>query len=85
MATATPSPTPNPDAMKFTLDVTLAEAVNFRDAAAASDDAFARDVFAAGGVASLFGVNDFVTITREPGADWDPIVAAVRRAAADHL
>jgi hypothetical protein len=31
-------------------------------------------------VASVFGVNDFVTVTREPGADWDPIVAAVTEA-----
>jgi hypothetical protein len=36
-------------------------------------------------VANLFGVNDFVTVTRQPGADWDPIIAAVRAAAAEHL
>ena len=28
MATATPSPTPNPDAMKYSLDTTLAEMMN---------------------------------------------------------
>jgi hypothetical protein len=59
MASAVPSPTPNPNAMKFTLDRTLAE--------------------------SVFGVNDFVTISRTPGADWDPIVAAVLAAAERHL
>jgi hypothetical protein len=42
-------------------------------------------LFAAPGVASVFGVNDFVTVTRTPGADWDPIVTAVREAAAAHL
>jgi hypothetical protein len=36
-------------------------------------------------VASVFGVNDFVTITREPGAEWEPIVCAVEEAAAEHL
>jgi hypothetical protein len=30
-------------------------------------------------------VNDFVTVTRQPGADWAPIVAAVQAAAATHL
>ena len=85
VATATPSSTPNPDATKFTLDVTLPEMFNAADADRASSIPFARDVFAAGGVASVFGVNDFVTVTRQPGADWEPIIAAVRAAAASHL
>jgi hypothetical protein len=85
MATATPSPTPNPDAMKFTLDVTLPATVNYPDAGSASGDPFAEAVFAAGGVATLFGVNDFVTVTRQAGAGWEPIVAAVQAAAAEHL
>jgi hypothetical protein len=84
MATATPSATPNPDAMKFTLDVKLTEMMNVTSAGEASSE-FARAVFAAPGVVNLFGVNDFVTVTREPGADWDPIVAAVQAAAADLL
>jgi Scaffold protein Nfu/NifU N terminal len=85
MASATPSPTPNPDALKFTLDVRLPASVNFMDAAAAAGQPFFEAVFAAGGVASVFGVNDFVTVTRQPGADWEPIVAAVQAAAAAHL
>jgi Scaffold protein Nfu/NifU N terminal len=85
VATATPSTTPNPDATKFTLDVRLPEMFNVADAAQAAAIPFARDVFAAGGVASVFGVNDFVTVTREPGADWAPIIAAVHTAAAAHL
>ncbi len=46
---------------------------------------FAAAVFAAGGVASVFGVNDFVTVTRQPGAGWEPIIAAVQAAAKAHL
>jgi hypothetical protein len=46
---------------------------------------FAEAVFAAGGVASIFGVNDFVTVTRQSGAEWEPIVANVVAAAAEHL
>jgi hypothetical protein len=36
-------------------------------------------------VASIFAVNDFVTITRVPGTDWEPIVCGVEEAAAKHL
>jgi 2-methylisocitrate lyase-like PEP mutase family enzyme len=85
MANASPTPTPNPNAMKYTLDVRLPATINFANAEAASDHPFAAAVFAGGGVASLFGVNDFVTITRQPGVDWDTITATVQAAAAEHL
>jgi hypothetical protein len=85
VATATPSSTPNPDATKFTLDTTLPAMFNASSAEQAAAIPFAADVFAAGGVASVFGVNDFVTVTRQPGADWQPIIAAVHTAAAAHL
>jgi len=71
--------------MKFTLDVKLPAMFNVATAEAAADIPFAAAVFAGGGVATVFGVNDFVTITRQPGADWAPIVAAVQSAAATHL
>ena len=85
MATATPEPSPNPNALRFQLDTTLSETMQFSSAAEAEDDEFGQAVFAAGGVASIFGVNDFVTVTRSPGADWDPIVEAVQKAAQEHL
>ena len=85
MAHAEPQPSPNPNALRFQLDVTLPDTVSFSSAAEAAGDPFAEAVFAAPGVASIFGVNDFVTVTRTPGADWDPIVSAVRAAATEHL
>ena len=85
MATATPSPTPNPDALKFTLDVTLPAMVNVDSAEAAAADPFLAAVFEAPGVANVFGVNDFVTVTRRDGAPWEPIVEAVQRAAGELL
>ena len=85
VANATPSSTPNPDAMKFTLDTKLEAMFNATSADAAAGNPFVADVFAAGGVATVFGVNDFVTVTRQPGADWDPIIAAVHAAAEAHL
>ncbi len=71
--------------MKFTLDTQLEAMFNATSAEAAVDIPFAAEVFAAGGVSTVFGVNDFVTVTRQPGADWEPIIAAVNAAAAAHL
>jgi hypothetical protein len=71
--------------MKFTLDIRLAATMNIGNAAAAVGQPFAEAVFAAGGVAAIFGVNDFVTITREVDAPWEPIVSAVQSAAAAFL
>lgn len=85
MASASPSPTPNPNAMKFTLDAKVPGTLNFGSAEAAAGNPFAAAVFQAEGVVQVFGVNDFVTVTRRTGADWDPIIAAVKRAAAEHL
>ncbi len=85
MATATPSPTPNPNAMKYDLDVKLPGTLNLANAEAAKGNPFAEAVFAIEGVQSLFGVNNFVTVTRKPGADWDVITAGVQQAAGEHL
>lgn len=81
----TVSPTPNPDAMKFTVDCRFDEMFNVASAEDAETHPFAKAMFAAGGVASVFGTADFVTITRTDGADWQEIEAAVRTAAAEHL
>ena len=70
--------------MKFTLDVSLPERID-TTRGEGTDSTFAQEVLAFDGVASVFGINDFVTITREPDADWDPIVCAVEDAAAAHL
>ena len=74
MASASPSPTPNPNAMKFTFDTSVP--------ADLEHSAFGQALLAVPGVTSIFGVADFVTVTREAGADWDAIVAAVTDAAA---
>jgi hypothetical protein len=85
MASATPGPSPNPNALRFALDTTLPDTINFTSAEEAAGDPFGAAVFAVDGVVSIFGVNDFVTVNRRPDADWDPIVQAVQAAAAEHL
>jgi hypothetical protein len=85
MASAEPSPTPNPNAMKFTLDVTLPAMIDVRSAEAAAGDPLAERIFAIPGVTMLFGTADFVTVSREDGADWDAIVPAVQAVVAELL
>jgi Scaffold protein Nfu/NifU N terminal len=85
VATADPSPTPNPNALKFTLDTRLPEMFNVTSPEAAAGNPFAEALFAVDGVASVFGTGDFVTVNRRPGTDWDPIVAAVKEAAERYL
>ncbi len=70
--------------MKFTLDITLADRIDTERGVGISGD-FTTALLAIDGVASVFGVNDFVTIIREPSAHWDPIVCAVEAAADTYL
>lgn len=84
MARATPHRTPNPRALKFVLDVTLPARIDAHRGDGSADP-FVAEVLAVDGVESVFGVNDFVTVTRAPEAGWDPIVCAVQDAAEAHL
>ena len=79
------STTPNPDAMKFTVDTRFDEMFTVGSPDDAHANPFAAAVFETGQVASVFGTADFVTVTRQPDGDWGAIEAAVRQAAADHL
>jgi len=76
----TPQPTPNPDAMKFTADRRLVEgkeSKSFYSTAQAAADPVAAAVFALEGVQSVFMADDFLTVTRAPGADWSSLVPRV--------
>ena len=72
----TPQPTPNPNSIRFALgeDAIGGQSRSFSDAASAADTPWAAALFALPGVASLFGVKDFLTVSKEPEASWDPIV-----------
>ena len=85
MATASPSPTPNPEALRFALDVKLPAGITATSDEEAASHPFAAAVFATGKVAQIFGMNDFVTVTRKPGEEWEDIVPVVQEAAAAHL
>jgi hypothetical protein len=63
--------------MKYTLDVPVP--AGFSPAGPDTPvHAAAAALLATPGVASVFGVNDFITITRTADGEWDQITAAVR-------
>jgi hypothetical protein len=73
-------PTPNPNAGKFTLDRKVVEGKasrSFYGAAQAASDPVAAALFRLDGVASVFMVDDFVTVTKSADADWAELIPAV--------
>ncbi|HEX7118430.1 MAG TPA: NifU N-terminal domain-containing protein [Longimicrobiales bacterium] len=79
-------PTPNPNAGKFIADREIVPGDrprSFFSREDAAGDRLAEALMALDGVASIFMVEDFVTVTKEPNADWGALIprveAAIRR------
>jgi hypothetical protein len=73
-------PTPNPNAGKFTVGRKLMEgraSRSFHTREQAAADPVATALFALDGVASVFMVDDFVTVTKDAAADWSELVPRV--------
>lgn len=73
-------PTPNPNAGKFTVGRTVVEGKasrSFYNAEQAASDPVAAALFQLDGVASIFMVEDFVTVTKQPSADWSELIPQV--------
>jgi NFU1 iron-sulfur cluster scaffold homolog, mitochondrial len=73
-------PTPNPNAGKFVAGRTVVEgrsSRSFYNAEQAAADPVARALFALDGVASIFMVEDFVTVTKQQDADWSELIPRV--------
>ncbi len=81
------SATPNPNAMKFTVDRKLLESGSrsYSTRFEALDDELASAIFEVEGVQSLFFMADFITVTKDPGAAWEGIVPDVTSVIGDYL
>lgn len=65
--------TPNPNAAKFTLNrVVAAQGTTYREAASA-DAEWAKQLLQVAGVRQVFALNNFISVTKAPEADWDAI------------
>jgi len=71
-----PEPTPNPNALRFSFSAAVLgdKPRSFATAQVAVGTPWAERLFAIPGVVSLFGMRDFLTITKAPSADWNAIV-----------
>lgn len=79
-----PSATPNPNALKFTVDATFERPVSFA-AGTGTDDPVAGPLLAIDGITSVFMSADFVTLSKTPDAEWDEIVPAATEVLEAHF
>ena len=71
--TITPQGTPNPNALKFTLNRSVAaQGTTYRDAASA-EPAWAKALLGIPGVTQVFALNNFISVTKSAGADWNVV------------
>lgn len=81
-----PEPTPNPDALKFTLDrpSTVRRNETFREGSDPADSPLGARIFGLGGITNVFLVANFVSVNKTPDADWDDLVPRIVAAITDY-
>ena len=79
MVQVTPEGTPNPNAVKFTLDRPATEKRNetFRAGSDPADSPLGSAIFALDGVTNVFITSNFVSVNKEDGVDWDELLPEV--------
>jgi len=80
-------PTPNPNAMKFTLDVPTTDGAprTYRSTADANDHPLARDLLAIQGVVYVFMTANFISVNKTPESDWSQILPQAKQAIGRHF
>ena len=77
-------PTPNANAFKVTVPSPFCNGSKIISSPEKATTPIAKALFEIPGVVSLFFLNDFVTITKKPEADWDPILQQAKAALEKH-
>ncbi len=87
MVQVTPEGTPNPNAVKFTLDRPATEKRNetFRAGSDPADSPLGAAIFALDGVTNVFITANFVSVNKEDGAAWDDLVPDVTAVIEGHF
>lgn len=87
MANVTYQPTPNPNSLKFVLDRPVVESgsESYMSAEAAEKSPVAAALFAIEGVAGVFMLGNFVTVTKSPEAAWDALLPRVEQVLAEQF
>ncbi len=76
-------PTPNPNAMKFTVGMDVGGPKTYAPGSA-SDEPVAAELLGIRGVTSIFMTANFVTLTKAPDADWGDIEPAAKEILDSH-
>lgn len=78
--------TPNPNSIRIGLSAPLfPKAQSFTSAAQAEANPLAKDLLAIPGVTLVFMLKDFISINKDPGADWGEIEPKVAEVLMKHL
>ncbi len=77
-------PTPNPNAVKFSVGKPVGGPSTYV-AGAPTDDPLAKALLGIAGVTSFFMTADFVTISKAPDASWDAIKPEATAILESHL
>jgi hypothetical protein len=68
--------TPNPNSMKLNLDVSVGKALTYTKDQRSDCPVFVENLLDIAGVKSVFVCEKFITLNRDPRADWKPILEA---------
>jgi hypothetical protein len=87
MTDVLPEPTPNPAAMKFTLDrpSTEGRSQTFREESDPGDSPLGARIYSLGGITQVFMTANFVSVTKDDSEDWDDLVPRVVEAIQTHF
>ena len=79
----TPDPTPNPNAVKFSVGTSVGGPATFV-AGQPTDNPMASAILELEGVTSIFMTADFITISKSPEGDWEVIVPEAQAILEEH-
>ena len=87
MVDVVPEPTPNPNALKFTLDRASTEqrTETFRAGSDPSESPLGARIFELRGVTNVFLTANFVSVTKDDDESWDDLVPDVIAAIQAHF
>ena len=82
-----PEPTPNPSAIKFTLDrpATDGGAETFKEGSDPAASPLGARIYAPGGVTNVFATANFVSVTKDDATDWNDLGPKVIEAIEGHF
>lgn len=82
-----PEATPNPSAIKFTLDrpAVASGSATFAEGSDEAANPLGAAIFGLGGVTNVFMVSNFVSVTKTADASWDDLAPGVVAAIEGHF